>query len=239
MRELLSFGRWDVMVQARNGFYFASVFVALTMSAFVLSLPPAVRAAADLWVPAIFVFNLIITTFFFVTGLMLLERDEGTLTALAVTPLSPSTYLLSRIATLTGLAAVETLIIVAVGFRLPPAWPLMLCGAMALGVLYTCSGVMVASRYASVNELLLPASCVVVLLMLPLLPHFGVLAARGFVAHPIEPALALLRSAYHPPSIAAQGVAIAGTVLWSIAAFAAAHHRLASLMRDTRATGGR
>src|SRR5688500_5896655 len=202
--------RWDVMVQARNGFYFASVFVALTMSALVLSLPPAVRQSADLWVPAVFVFNLIITTFFFVTGLLLRERDEGTLTARAATPMSPSTYLLSRIATLAGLATVETVIIVAVGFKLPPAWPLMLLGAMALGLLYTCIGVIVASRYASVNELLLPASCLVVILMLPLLAHFGVLPARWFIAHPIEPALVLLRSAYQPPPLAAQGVAIAG-----------------------------
>jgi hypothetical protein len=75
--------------------------------------------------------------------------------------------------------------------------------------------------------------------MLPLLAHFGVLPARWFIAHPIEPALVLLRSAYQPPPLAAQGVAIAGAMLWSIATFAMAHNRLASLMRDTRATGGR
>ena len=53
------------------------------------SVPESARANAALWVPAILVINLQITTFFFVAGLMLLERDEGTLNALAVSPLSP------------------------------------------------------------------------------------------------------------------------------------------------------
>ena len=42
--------------------------------------------------PAILVINLQITTFFFVAGLMLLERDEGTLNALAVSPPRPVTW---------------------------------------------------------------------------------------------------------------------------------------------------
>jgi hypothetical protein len=42
------------------------------------------------------VINFQITTFFFVAGLVLLERDQGTLNALAVSPLSPSGYLTMR-----------------------------------------------------------------------------------------------------------------------------------------------
>jgi hypothetical protein len=54
-------------------------------------------------VPAILMINLQITTFFFVAGLILLERDEGTLAALAVSPLSASGYLVMRTFSLTGL----------------------------------------------------------------------------------------------------------------------------------------
>jgi fluoroquinolone transport system permease protein len=63
--------------------------------------------------------NLQITTFFFVAGLLLLERDEGTLTALAVSPMSPALYLAVWTATLTILAAAETIAIVWLAFGRP------------------------------------------------------------------------------------------------------------------------
>ena len=80
------------------------------------------RANSAVWVPVILVINLQITTFFFVAGLMLLERDEGTLNALAVSPLSPSGYVAMRTVSLTGLAAAETIAIVWIGFGAGGSW---------------------------------------------------------------------------------------------------------------------
>jgi fluoroquinolone transport system permease protein len=230
--------RWDTRVQARNGFYYASVFVALTMTALILGVP-AIRAASALAVPAVFVFNLVITTFFFMTGLMLLERDEGTLVALAVAPIAPSIYLTSRIVTLTALATLETAVIVLVGFGMPAGWTPFFAGSLALGLVYTCTGAIVASRYASVNALLLPASVIVTFLMLPLVPHFGLQPRALYLVHPVEPALTLLRAAYQPLSGFEVGAAVAGSAFWSVLSFVAARTRVVKLMRDTRATGGR
>jgi fluoroquinolone transport system permease protein len=91
--------RWDIVLQARNGFYWASGFVVLLVGGLLLSVPDSVRADGPAWVPALLAVNLQITTFFFVAGLMLLERDEGTLTALAVSPFSPAAYLATRMIT--------------------------------------------------------------------------------------------------------------------------------------------
>ena len=88
MTTLVAFVRWDVLIQARNGFYWASAFVAVAMGALVAAAPPGIREQPGVWVPAIVIMNLQITTFFFVAGLLLLDRDEGTLTALAASPLS-------------------------------------------------------------------------------------------------------------------------------------------------------
>ena len=108
--------RWDIVLQARNGFYWASAFVVLVVGGLLLSVPESVRADGAAWVPALLAVNLQITTFFFVAGLMLLERDEGTLTALAVSPFSPAAYLATRMITLTALAAVETVAVVLIAF---------------------------------------------------------------------------------------------------------------------------
>lgn len=71
--------RWDIMVQARNGFYWATAFLVLVVGGLLLAVPATARTDAALWVPALIAVNLQITTFFFVAGLILLERDEGTL----------------------------------------------------------------------------------------------------------------------------------------------------------------
>jgi fluoroquinolone transport system permease protein len=239
MTAILLLLRWDVIVQARNGFYWASAFLIIVISALLLYVPEGARANAALWVPPIVAMNLQITTFFFVTGLMLLERDEGTLHALAVSPLSSSGYLAMRTCSLTGLAAAETIAIVWIGFGRSGSWSLILGGTAALGVIYTGFGAVVATRYESVNALLLPASAVVALLLLPLLPHFGLAPRQAFVLHPLEPPMTLIRAGYglSKPIDVAYGVC--GSIAWSAIAFVWGRGRVHALMHNTRASGGR
>ena len=239
MTAILTALRWDVIVQARNGFYWASVFLIIVISALLLSVPESARANSALWVPAILVINLQITTFFFVAGLMLLERDEGTLNALAVSPLSPSGYLVMRTISLTGLAAAETIAIVWIGFGTSGAWLLILGGTAALGVIYTGFGAAVATRYDSVNALLLPASAFVALLLLPLLPHFGFAPRLPFFVHPLEPPITLIRAGYGVIERIDVAFGLIGSLGWSAIAFLWGRNRVRALMHNTRASGGR
>jgi fluoroquinolone transport system permease protein len=231
--------RWDVVVQSRNGFYSATAFVVLVVGGLLLAVPEAARADEAAWVPALVAVNLQITTFFFVAGLLLLERDEGTLIALAVSPLTPAAYLATRTLSLTTLAGIETLALVSIAFADSPSWPLLLAGTSALGVIYTGIGACLATRYASVNALLLPASVIVTLLLVPLLPHLG-LAPRALVlVHPIEPALTLMRAAYGETDVANIAFGILGSCLWGAMTFFWGQRRVGRLMQDTVATGGR
>lgn len=231
--------RWDVVVQARNGFYWASAFLVLVVAGLLLAVPEPARADRAVWVPALLAGNLQITTFFFVAGMMLLERDEGTLTALAVSPFSPGAYLATRTTTLTALAAVESLTVVWVAFGTVGSWLPILLGTASLGVIYTCLGAATACRYASVNALLLPASVLVGLLLLPLLAHFGLAPRALFLLHPIEPALTLMRAGYGADGARELTFGIAGSLVWATVAYHWARSRLDRLMRDTRAAGGR
>jgi fluoroquinolone transport system permease protein len=239
MTAILHALRWDVIVQARNGFYWASAFLVIVISALLLNVPENVRANSAIWVPALLAVNLQITTFFFVAGLMLLERDEGTLNALAVSPLSPSGYLAMRIFSLTGLAAAETIAIVWIGFGTGGSWPLILGGTAALGIIYTGFGAAVATRYESVNALLLPASAFVALLLLPLLPHFGLAPRLPFFAHPLEPPMTLIRAGYGAIGRVEVAFGVFGSLGWSAIAFIWGRNRVRALMHNTRASGGR
>jgi fluoroquinolone transport system permease protein len=238
MRGFADLLRFDVIVQARNGFYWASGFVVLAISALLAASPAAVLSNPGLWVPALVTFNLQITTFFFVAGLLLLERDEGTLIALGASPLSARTYLVARSTTLTALAALETLVIVWFGFGFSASWAL-LGGIAAMGITYTGFGVAVAARYESVNSLLLPASVIVTVLLLPLLGHFELVPRVWLMWHPLEPAVTLVRAAYQPTSLPELLFGAAGSIAWAGVAFSLARNAVARLMRDTRASGGR
>lgn len=231
--------RWDVVVQARNGFYWTTAFVVLVVGGLLLAVPEAARADEAAWVPALVAVNLQITTFFFVAGLLLLERDEGTLLALAVSPLTPAAYLATRTLSLTTLAGIETIALVSIAFTDSPSWPLLLTGTSALGVIYTGIGASLATRYASVNALLLPASVIVTLLLLPLLPHFGLAPRALFLVHPIEPALTLIRAAYGETSVANIAFGVLGSSWWGAITFLWGQRRVGRLMQDTVATGGR
>ena len=239
MRAFTAALRWDVVLQARNGFYWASAFVMLLIGGLLLALPAAARANEAVWVPAILAVNLPITTFFFMAGLMLLERDEGTLTALAVSPLTPGGYLAARTVTLTALAAVETMVLVMIAFDAGRSWLFVLSGTSALGVIYTGIGAAVATRYASINALLLPASLVVGVLLAPLLAHVGLAPRRLFLLHPIEPALTLIRAGYAPAGPGELGFGAAGSIAWSSVVFLWGRRRVSRLMCHTQAGGGR
>jgi fluoroquinolone transport system permease protein len=203
-----------------------------------LSVPPSARANHALWVPALLVVNLPITTFFFVAGLILLERDEGTLNALGVSPVTASQYLAVRMTTLIALAALESMAVVSIAFALG-SWMLLAAGTVALGVFYTASGAGISVRYTSINELVLPASVFVTFLLLPLLPHFGLVPRAPFLMHPVEPALTLLRGAYTPLTPLDALFGGVGSMIWGGLAWRWGSARVARVMRETTATGGR
>jgi len=186
----------DVIVQFRNGFYLVSAFFIAIWLGLLSLLPPDVTLDAARIVPAFLLLNLLITTFYFVGALVLLEKAEGTLAGVSVTPLRNVEYLLAKIISLVLLATAESLLILApvVGLAFAPL-PL-LAGVMLLGGLYTLLGFIAIVRYDSINEYLLPSVVWVVLLMLPLLDLVDIWPGVWWYAHPVQPALVLIRLAF-------------------------------------------
>ncbi|MEJ2133289.1 MAG: ABC transporter permease, partial [Gammaproteobacteria bacterium] len=84
MTRLLSRMVWDARLQARNGFYYAAAFVVGLLVIMLSWLPEQIMA----WVlPLVLFGNLVTNGFYFVGGLVLLEKAEGSLEAQSVTPL--------------------------------------------------------------------------------------------------------------------------------------------------------
>lgn len=195
MSRLLATMQWDARLQLRNGFYAAAGGVAVFF-ALLLSWPD--REALR-WILPAFVFgNLQVNTFYFLGGMVLLEKREGTLEAQVVTPLATWEYLASKLVTLTGLGLLENLAIVAFThgfeFRILP----LLLGMVLASVIYALIGFALVARYDSINEYLMPSVALTLILSLPLLPYFGYWVGWWHYLHPLLGPLLWLQSAFEP-----------------------------------------
>lgn len=214
MNRLLATLRRDAIVQNRYRLYAVSGVMVLVWGVLLSLFPQTARANAALLVPAFVVFNLIVTTFYFMAALLLLEKGEGTLSAVVVTPLRAAEYLISKVFTLTLLALAESLLIIVLLFGTDVHWGLLLSGATLLSALYVLVGFIAVVRYDSINAWLMPSVVVVTFLILPLLPHFGLTSPWLFYLHPTWPALRLLEAAYVPVSSGEITYATGAALLW-------------------------
>ena len=195
MRRLAATLRLDLRLQLRNGFYYAVAFVLACWFVLLTRLPSVDWG----YVLPVFVFgNLVMVNFYFLAGLVLLEKAEGSLEAQVVTPLTNWEYLVSKMVALTTLSLVEQIIIVwsayGWGFAVGP----LFSGIVLAAFLYTLTGFLLVVRYESINEYLLPSVLFTVVLSLPVLGYFGLWDTWLLYLHPFSAPLVLLTGAFGP-----------------------------------------
>ena len=211
MSRLLTSIRCDITLQIRNGFYAATLFITIFWSLLMLR-----AGGLDLrWLlPPMVIGNLLIGTFFFIGALVLLEKDEGTLTALVVTPLRFGEYLSAKLITLSGLALAETLILVPViaGWRFDAL--LLVVGVSLAAALYGLFGFIAVARYSAINEYLLPSGVYITGLWIPLLAYMAQWRPWLLYLHPMAAPLTLVEAAFSsaPPWRVVYGLAY--SALW-------------------------
>ena len=214
MHRLLASLRRDFLLQVRYKLVAVSLFVVVFLGGLLSFVPEEMRPEPDAIVPAFVVVNFMVTTFYFICGLVLFEKGEAVLSALVTTPLRDREYLLSKVLSLTVLACFETFAIVVLFFGVDVSWGLLLTGALSLGAIYTLLGFVAIARYDSINEFLMPSVLLVMALELPLLAHFDFVSRVPLRLHPVEPALTLMRAAYEPVVVGELAYALVATGLW-------------------------
>lgn len=195
MNRLATAVRWDMRLQFRHGFYYAAIFIAV-ISIIILSQfsEPFYTVAMPVFVMG----NMTINTYFFVAGLVLLEKDDGILEGLVVTPLRRWEYLWSKLLSLMILTVLENGVIVTAVMGLNFNLLLLLAGIILLSFINTLYGFIMVARYDSINSFLFPSVFWTMLLSLPLLQYFGLVATPLMWLHPVQAPLILLVGAFQP-----------------------------------------
>ncbi|MDA7510870.1 ABC transporter permease [Verrucomicrobia bacterium] len=173
MNQLAATLKLDVRLQARSKLYAIGIVIAVLLGVAGRLLAPPEYAGRILAV--FFLTGVGSTTYMIGASLLLQEKSQGTLQALRVTPCSTTTYIASKVITLTSFALVESLIVYAIAFFGLPLNPIpMIFGVVFLGAIYTLVGLGQAAAHTSVTAFLFPGAVLVVgLLQAPIFYVLG------------------------------------------------------------------
>lgn len=195
MTRLTATMKWDVRLQWRNGFYYAAIVIV----AFFLLAFSQIAIDNIAWImPYMLINNMVIGTFYFMGGLVLLEKGEGSLVARVTTPLRPAEYLSAKVATLTVLTLVESVLIVVIAVGWDLNWLLVLVGVTGTAVFFCLVGFIAVVRYDSINEYLLPSILYVLIVSLPLGFYLANWEHWLLYLHPLQAMLTLIAGGWEP-----------------------------------------
>ena len=204
MTRLLSTMKTDVTVQVRNNLYGIGIGVGALVAVMLSQL--ATPEQLSFVVPTLMLLVVGGTTLLYVAGMILFEKDEGTLNALMTSPLRRSEYLWSKIITLTALATLESLVMIG-GAMLIMSWsanliwpniPILLLGIITIGIVYTLIGIILVVRYQQITDFLLPMAAIAVILQVPLLYFLGMVKLPILLVVPTSAPTMLMQGAYVP-----------------------------------------
>jgi fluoroquinolone transport system permease protein len=231
MRRFISALVSDIRYQWRYGFYFIYAFLTVGFIVILRVLPESWRETA---LVAVLLSDPALLGFFFIGGILQLERGEGILDALFQTPLQPSEYIAAKALSL-GAISTLTGVLIGLGSGVPGIRFALLVPVMLVSsACFTLIGISASVNLRSMNAFLsVDGLWEALLLSPPLLLMLGV-AFFPLEVFPGSLALRLIQASAGFPVFPA-GYA-AGLVLWLAAAFMMARKRLSAAL--SRLGGG-
>lgn len=194
--------RTDLRLQVRYGIYAAYAFVAAAYIVLLRSLPPEPRLLA---LPPVLLSECSVIGFFFAGTLLHLERSDGVLAALAVTPLRTGRYLASKMASLALLSALVAYLVARAAVGVLVHGPLLAATAALTTALFVAGGLAAAAWFRSLDGFVIWGGLGSAFFGLPVLPYLGVLESSLWWLLPTHPALILLDRAAGPAAVASPG----------------------------------
>lgn len=207
---------YDIRLQFRHNFYYAYLIVSIIYIVILQAIPADIRQTAAILV----VFTDPSTLgFFFLGGIILLEKGQKTLEGLFVTPLRVFEYMLAKIVSLTLLAILSSFFIAvcSMGFRFNPL--VFLLGVLLTSVFFILIGFTLAAFSKSVNHYLVLSPLYVIVFFLPVLQFLKVLKTPLFYLLPTTASLTLLEQSFTSISWPAFFLSIINLSVWILIAF--------------------
>lgn len=220
MSSFFALLRQDIRFELRHGIYTVYAAVCGMYLLLLLSMPQSIRLVIS---PLLIFTDPAVLGFFFMGGMVLLERKQDVLSSLFVTPISPAQYVLSKALSLSFLSLGTAFLIVLPFFirdlHLLPFFLGVLLTAMLVGLL----SIPFAVNAESLNEYFLSSGLFMVVFMPPLIEYFLQSGNKLFLVFPTQASIVLIRGGFSGISPTAQLAAAAYLLIWIAAAWVLAN----------------
>lgn len=181
--------RRDLRLQWRHGFWLAYAFVCLSYVLVLQLFGPGLR---ELLTTLVVFSDPAVLGFFFIGGLMLLERGDGTLDGAFASPLGVGEWIAAKLASLTllALAASFAIALPLCAGCVRPLW--LVAAVIPTSTCFVLVGIVAGTRCSTVNRYLLGGGLMSLPLLVPMLAPLGIVDLPVFDLLPAGAALELL-----------------------------------------------
>lgn len=236
MTHLAAVASADLRTLHRTGYLWATVAIFAVLLALALQVSELdFEAFADI-LAAIIVFDSVTAPVLLVGLMLLLERGDGCLAALAATPLRPRALLAGRTLTVATVCAAQMLLLVLIAYDGPTAPALLVGGLLGLAAIATLLGVVIVAPFRTLYGFVPPMAGWAAALGAP---GYGALLGwdpAWLAWHPAAPSMALIEAAFAPSSAGRIVYGVAGSAAWLALSGWLAGRALRAMQR--RAAGG-
>ncbi len=194
MRRMAYALRADIIFQWKQGFYYVYIFITLTYMMIVRQLPESI---ARIGIPLIVFSDPSLVGFFFIGGIVMLEKVQGILQYLVVTPLRPREYLVAKVLSLALLAEVAGFAIALTTSIGTFNYLLLFLGILLCSMFFTLYGFLAVAGCDTVNQYFIRMIPYMLLIILPCFSIIGFPYGWIFDIFPSVAGLKVVYGAFH------------------------------------------
>lgn len=192
--RLLSATWADMRFQAKHGFYLVYVIIAIMYLIILSFLPENIFSVA---LPLVVFSDPSVLGLFFIGGIILLEKGQGVLMVLVVSPLRSREYILAKVISLAFISVLAAFAITFFSHYPAVNWGLLLIATILTSAIFTLLGIMINAGCNTVNQYMLKTIPYMLLFSLPCFSLIWFPNSWMFSVFPSVAALKLMLGAYH------------------------------------------
>lgn len=214
--RLLNMFFCDLRFQFRHGFYYAYFFITVLYIVLLRLLPADFKQGVAV---AVIFSDASVLGFFFIGGIVLMERQQNMFESLFVTPLRLTEYLSSKILSLSLLALLVSSLIIFAGYGVPPHPHFFFLGVASGSIFAILTGLLIGTRVRHLNAYFLLSMTYTPFFLLPLLDYFNLLKTPLSWIFPPFASILLISYGFQEPQPFKIAYALIFQILCSIGLF--------------------
>lgn len=183
----------DMRFQFKQGFYMVYVLITV-MYLIILSFLPDDLVSVGL--PLVVFSDPSVLGLFFIGGIIMLEKMQGILSVLVVSPLRTAEYILSKVISLAFVSVLAAFAITGFSSYDSVNWLLLFFSTVLTSAIFTLCGIMITAGCNTVNQYMIKTIPYMLLFVLPCFSLIGFPYSEVFTIIPGVAALRLMLGAY-------------------------------------------